>query len=327
MDRPSECPLPRQNGELSIPSRINQEAAQWFAQREAGGMTAEDEARLAQWLARDLRHRRAFDRAEAMWQALEAPMLAPSSGPARRRWRWGRPGRPRPGRKAGAAIAAGLALLLVVQTDLPTRLRADAMTATGERRDVRLPDGSIATLNTASAIAFSDDGRKVRLLAGEAAFQVAPNAGQPFQVEAGDGASTALGTRFIVRRIDGGARVTVTEHSVRVALDRQAIVLREGEAVAYERGAIGRPHRVAISEADAWTRGRMRVVNRPLGEIVAELDRYHPGYIRVIGADVARRPVSGTFDVRDPVGALDVIQRTLGIGSTRITDRLIFLHS
>ncbi|MGC4252904.1 MAG: FecR family protein [Sphingobium sp.] len=315
-------------GERPIPEQVNRQAAQWFAERKSGDMTAEDEARLRQWLRADPQHALAFERAEAVWRSMDAPMLAPASRPARcNPWRRARPTRSHRGQWIGGAIAASFALFIAVESDLPTRLRADAMTVTGEIRAIRLPDGSTATLNTGSAIAFAPDGRTVTLLKGEAAFQVAPDPAHAFSVIAGNGSSTALGTRFIVRQVGDGARVTVTEHSVRVALARQSAVLREGEAIDYDADSLGGSRPVSVADADAWTRGRMRVVNRPLGEVVAELGRYHRGYIRVIGDDLAKRPVSGTFDVRDPVGTIDVIQRTLGIGSTRLTDRMILLHS
>lgn len=314
--------------ERPIPKRINQEAARWFAEQESGDLTAEDEADLAQWLAADPQHARAFEGARAIWRAMDGPMLASHLPPARRRrLHWPRIERHHGRQWAGGAIAASLAIFVVIGSDLPTRLQADAMTATGEIREFTLPDGSVATLNTGSAIAFATDGRTVRLLKGEAAFQVAPDPRHPFSVSAAKGSSTALGTRFIVRQTDEGARVTVTEHSVRVALARKSAVLHEGQAIDYAADNLGTARRVAVADADAWTRGRIRVVDRPLGEVVAELARYHRGTIRVIGEDVARRPVSGTFDVKDPVGAIEVIRRTLGIRSTRLTDRVIFLHA
>jgi transmembrane sensor len=46
-----------------------------------------------------------------------------------------------------------------------------------------------------------------------------------------------------------------------------------------------------------------------------------------MGDDLARRRFSGVFQVNDPLGALDTIQRSLGITSTRLTNRMVFLHS
>jgi transmembrane sensor len=228
--------------------------------------------------------------------------------------------------KLGAAVHRG-------RSGLATRLQADAMTATGERRDVKLSDGSTVQLNTASAIAvhLSGDRRVVRLLKGEASFTVAPDRARPFTVEAGDGSTTALGTEFIIRRDGADTDVTVTEHSVRVQTHigkaADSLDLAQGHAARYGPGGIERTHTVDTYAVAAWTRGRLVFVDRPLGEVVDELNRYHSGYIRVMADDLALRRFSGVFQVNDPLGALDTIQRSLGITSTRLTNRMVFLHS
>lgn len=202
------------------------------------------------------------------------------------------------------------------------------MTATGEQRLVALPDGSTARLNTKSAIAveYTPDGRRVRLLRGEAEFVVRPDTARPFAVEAAEGEARALGTRFIVREDADGATVTVTEHRVKVSYGGRRRDVDEGEVVHFGPSAGLKPlDRIEVADAEAWTRGRLVVVNRPLGEVVAELGRYHPGYIRV-SAEIARLPVSGNFRTDDPVAALEQLRRAVGIGSTQITNRLIFLH-
>ncbi|MBL7395987.1 FecR domain-containing protein, partial [Escherichia coli] len=73
----------------------------------------------------------------------------------------------------------------------------------------------------------------VRLLRGEAAFTVAPNPNRPFTVEAGGGSTTALGTRFIVRRDGVQTRVSVTEHAVRVASNPASVVVAQDQTSTY----------------------------------------------------------------------------------------------
>lgn len=319
-----------------IPEQVRQEAARWITERDAGLLTVEGEAALAAWLAADPLHAAAFARLQGTWSMMGGdpvkaeisrrskvvPFRSPFRLPARA------------GPWLPGAIAASLAILIVAgASDLPTQWRADAMTATGERRTVPLEDGSVVELNTGSAIsiAYRGDRRVITLLKGEAAFTVASDPDRPFTVEAGDGDTTALGTRFIVRRNDADTDVTVTEHSVRVRLPDEgaagAMTVHEGQAVRYSSTGLGRLRNVDTHEADAWTRGNLVFVDRPLAEVVAELNRYHPGHIRVIGDDLARRRFSGVFPVGDPLGALDAIQQSLRIGSTRMTNRLIFLHS
>lgn len=233
-----------------------------------------------------------------------------------------------------SGIAASLLLLLGIGwiDDWPTRLSADAVTETGEQRSVALDDGSFVDLNTDSAIAvdYRPDRRVVRLLKGEALFRVAADADRPFTVEAGGGATTALGTRFIIRRDGDATRVVVTEHRVRVASPRdaegQAVSLGVGQGVAYGPAGLAPVMAVDVQTASAWTRGTLSFVDRPLREVVGELARYHRGYIGIAGDALAGRRVSGVFRADDTLGAVETLQRSLGISSTRITDRLILLH-
>ena len=317
-----------------IPDEIKQEAARWIIERDAGMLTADDEKHLAAWLGADPQHAQAFTRLERSWAVLGGADLKVEV----RRWK-----RPVPHmisvwhpRWAGGALAASLMLFVMAGAyDWPTRLQADAMTATGEQRAVPLPDGSIVQLNTGSAISvdFRKDRRLINLLKGEAAFSVAPDSTRPFTVRAGNGTTTAVGTRFIVRSTDDNTEVSVTEHSVKVALSEPIpgklgdTIVNEGQAIRYNANGLSRRHMVDVVDAAAWTRGHMIFIDRPLTEVVAELNRYHAGYIRVLGDGLSRRRFSGVLPTGDPMGALDAIQGSLGIGSTRLTNKLIFLHS
>ncbi|MFT3966179.1 MAG: FecR family protein [Sphingobium sp.] len=327
------------SAEQPIPKKIADEAARWFADRDS--CLLKDERELAAWLAADPRHARAFAEMEALWSDLGAVRAAPEvraslATPRRRRRRlpWLRQGQGygKSRRWVPAAAAASLAMLVVgTVQDWPTRLRADAMTATGERRTVALPDGSRVQLNTRSAISldYHADRRVVYLLKGEASFIVAADPSRPFTVEAGGGGTTALGTRFLVRDLGEDIRVTVTEHSVRVAYPAgqpaQARIA-EGQSILYGPGrGLGTAARVNAADAEAWTQGVLVFENRPLSEVVAELGRYHPGYVRLIGEDAQSRRVSGVFSIDDPVSSLAKLQKSLGLRSVRLTDRLIFI--
>ena len=325
--------------EQRIPDHIEEEATRWVVERDAG-LTADENLALQSWLTADPLHSLALAKAEQVWRAMgsapvkaeiirrrgrdaarRAAFLPLQRGQSPRHW-------------IAPALAASLAVVFIGSAqDWPTRLRADAMTATGERRDVLLEDGSRVQLNTASAIRidYRGDRRVVRLLKGEAAFTVAADRARPFTVEAAEGTTTALGTRFVVRRDGADTEVTVTEHRVRVAWPIDAVSsgvdLGEGQATRYGPGGIARPHTIDAETVASWTRGRLVFVDRPLGEVVAELNRYHPGYIRVMGDGLAMRRVSGVFRTDDPMAALDTLQRLLGISSTRLTDRLVFLHT
>jgi transmembrane sensor len=323
-----------------LPQAITDEAARWVSESFDGQLSPDQQAKLEAWLADDPRHGRAFAEMRDVWAHMggvsETPALRASVAAALRRRPHGRRPRNRTrhrSRWVAPAIAASLALLFVgVMDDWPTRLRADAMTATGERRTMTLPDGSSVHLDTQSAIAidFGGDRRVVRLLKGEVAFSVTPDPARPFTVEAGGGSATALGTRFLVRREGDDTRVIVTEHRVRVAYpvpEGRSALLDEGDGIGYGPDlGLGRIATVNAADAMAWTDGVLVFKDAPLSEVVAAIGRYHSGYIRVTGGAQERR-VSGVFRIDDPVAALDQLQRSLGLRSARLTDRLIFIYA
>lgn len=206
------------------------------------------------------------------------------------------------------------------------RLRADYVTGIGERRTVALTDGSVVRLDSGSAIAVDYTGsrRGLRLLAGAAMFEVAPDRARPFTVEAEGGSVTALGTAFAIREEGGRATVTVTRHSVRVTGDGRAAVVGEGQRADFGTRTLRGPL-AAQGDATAWTRGRLVVVDRPLGEVVARIGGYRRGYVAVAGSAAAIR-VSGVYDLDHPLAAIDGIQASHGLSSLRLSDRLIILR-
>lgn len=309
-----------------IPEAIAETAADWIVRRDGGPLSPGDEHSFQAWLA-DPVHRDAFERLDGLWSTLDAatvpplPAARPSAPRRTRAVPVGRRGR------AAAAIAASLALFVLgTLEDWTTRLRADHATGIGERRTVRLEDGSTVELDGDSAIAldFSARRRGVRLLAGAAMFRVAPDRSRPFTVEAAGGSATALGTAFAVRERDGLAELVVTEHRVRVVGDGRSHLVGEGQQAAFGADALGRVEPAGIG-ATAWTRGRLVVVDRPLGEVVAEIARHRRGYLTA-AASIADMRVSGVYDLDHPLAAIDNIERSLHLGSFRLSDRIIVLH-
>lgn len=295
-----------------IPGFIAKAAADWIVRRDGGALSPDEDNRFRAWLAEPA-HRDSFQRLESLWNVLDAEPVTRST---RRRWRW-----------AGAAIAAALALAVLGATqDWPTRLRADYATGVGERRTVALTDGSRITLDGASAIAVDVSGprRRVHLLAGSALFQVAPDPSRPFAVEAAGGSATALGTAFAVRIHDGLADLVVTQHRVAVAGNGRSEIVNEGQRANFGADTLSKIEQTPDG-ATAWTDGKLVAVNRPLGEVVAEIARHRRGFLTVTGAAADQR-VSGVYDLDHPVAAINSIERSLNLASFRLSDRIIILH-
>jgi transmembrane sensor len=210
-------------------------------------------------------------------------------------------------------MAASLAALAFLGPGLWIALSADVKTGAFETRTIALEDGSSVILasHSAAVIEYRDGERRVRLLDGEAAFNVAPDRARPFIVAAGGGETRALGTRFIVAWRDGGVTVTGVEHRIRVMAGAAARELGPGEAVHYGRFA-GPDAVPADRYAGAWQKGIVVVENRPLFEIADELERYSDRSIWVLG-DARERAFSGTFRIADPVAGLHAAASAAGL--------------
>lgn len=299
-------------------SDTDRRAALWVARLDGGPLDEAERAAFRAWLDADPDHRAAFEEAHSAWRSLA--VLRREPGPLRavprprRRGSLGRAG------MAGAVLvlAAGLLALRFQIGDPWIALAADWRTEPGQTRQITLADGSLVDLGPDSAIAvdFTDEERRVVLLSGEAFFQAAPRAGgerRPFVVAAAQGTTTALGTQFQIEEWETGARVTAIEHRIEIALDlpqdgAERVVLVPGSAVAYSgTHGLGPVGAANVEEATAWRRGLLVFDSVPLEDVVRRLNRYRRGRIVIADPRLAQRKVSGVF----ASGNLDDVIRTI----------------
>jgi transmembrane sensor len=181
---------------------------------------------------------------------------------------------------------------------------------------MRLADDSVVTLAPDSAIgvAYTSGERGIHLLAGEAYFEVTPDAGRPFRVSADSVRVTVLGTGFSVSRSDDGAEVGVAHGVVRVdygaAAQPVAERLTAGEVVRVTRSGRILRRGEPPSHIAAWRESQLIARDQPLGEVVDRLRRYYSGAIVVTDKALAGQPVTGVYDLGNPVGALRGIARS-----------------
>ena len=229
------------------------------------------------------------------------------------------------------ALAAAACLAVWTGPALLLQLRADHATGTAELRQVDLPDGSRVTLAPASAIAVVDDarGRGVRLLTGEAFFQVRPDPTRPFRVTARDVEATVLGTSFDVRLGRDDVAVSVEEGVVAVAAAgapiETAAKLVAGQFVRVSTGGgttrgSDQPELVA-----AWRHGQLYAQETPLGEAVEQLRRSFGGTIVLTDGQLAQRRITGAYNLADPEDALRGMARVHGATVRRITPWLLIV--
>ncbi len=201
---------------------------------------------------------------------------------------------------------------------------ADYSTATGERREVTLADGSRILLDTASAVnvKFDSDQRTIYLRSGAILVTTAPDPTtqrRPFAVHTAQGQLRALGTRFTVRQ-DGDAHtpgpvhVAVTEGAVEVTLrgaSSPALVLPAGQQTVLSPQGVAPPTPIDTA-AQGWTQGVLYADSMRLDDFCAELARYRPGVIRC-APEVAPLRISGAFQLRDTEYVLTMLATTLPV--------------
>ncbi len=320
----------------SAPATPREQAVDWLAREDEGRLTETDRAALEAWLAADLAHASAYARAR---EAVGAP-AAYAAHPelmAMRREALGALGHRR--RPVWAAAAAAVVAFVVVGAGVTTltpntrptvsRLEAAAApltpalnpnaaiyrTAVGERTSVTLPDGSVAVLNTDSIVkvAYTGGERGVRLVRGQALFEVAKHHRRPFQVYAADRRITAVGTQFDVRLDpDAKVKVTLVEGVVKVAriapkpmrapdpAPTQQVTLTAGEVLQAEPAAPMSVRHADVAAQTSWKAGLVVFKSAPLAEAVAEVNRYTDRPLTIADPSIAGYRVTGVFRTGEP---------------------------
>ncbi|MGU3494786.1 FecR family protein [Xanthobacteraceae bacterium A53D] len=313
----------------------HQAALDWFALLQSGDVPADTLDRFAAW-RRVPQNEAAFQRIAAMWGM-------PEFAAATRRREAAAPlPAPRPRRLGLAWASAAAAVLLVLAgtlygPGLLLNLRADYVTATAERREITLPDGSRMTLDAASAVAldFADGRRTVRLLAGEAFFDVVHDTAHPFKVDGRYGEVTVTGTAFAVRTGAREDEVVLARGAVEVqALPRAGALARAGAPARLAPGdmaSISESGVSAVRQVDtarhlAWLEGRLSFSRRPMGAVLDDLRRYYDGTILVMDGDLLERAVSGSYRLDDPALVVRSLAEATGVRLDTLPGGLLVLR-
>ena len=305
--------------------------------RRSQALLAARQSDLDLWLRADPRHRRAFEETRRLWARLEQPVAQVlSEGPAAATFRFRWPRLPSLTWQKAALVACCLVLTaagLVYHDEVVDRVRSDHMTAVGERAPLRLEDGSRLTLNSDSAVTLDlgPEVRQVRLLRGEAWFEVSPDGNRPFFVETPLGTVQVTGTSFNVRLEEESAVVSLAEGRVELTSGTgkaagQTLSIAPGQEARLSDAGVSDPRTFDRTAVTAWLRGQMVFYDSPLAEVVAELNRYRTGRIVVADSDLEQLRVSGVFRVDDTDAALSVIADTLPVEVTRLTGYLVLLR-
>lgn len=233
------------------------------------------------------------------------------------------------GGAVGLGAAASGSLLL---PDLIVQAHADHVTGKAEIREVALPDGSRATLgpDSALALAYEPGWRKIELLKGMSFFEVAEEAGRPFQVRSGDFTVTALGTAFDVSSDAGLVSTSVSHGRVETRASSPSLAggvqLSAGDWLSFDpsRGVVERGQR-ETGQIASWRDNLVIAEREPVSVLIARIGRWYPGRIVIADPFIGSQKISGLFDLKDPLRALEAVVHPAGGRVRRISSFLTFV--
>jgi transmembrane sensor len=330
----------------------------------SGQASTADRAALAHWIGTDPERQRLFESVERVVHGVRAahdPTFDAAASLARVRTRLGMTGTPgdtrdphlrvsprhgihllaerSPAARFGMLAAASVVLAVGAVVGLTVVRHRGASTvdhlyttATGERAELRLTDGTRVVLAPASRLhvtgGFGNDRRAVDL-EGEAFFSVVHDAARPFVVHVRNLQATDVGTSFDVTayRGDSAVRVSVAEGRVALTAGSAAAVPLAGGDVA-SVGATGVPtvnHHVDITAFTNWTSGRLDFRAIPLRDAVRELSRWYAVDLTIGDRALDDVPLTASFRDEPVTEVLHILAVTVGARVVRHDNTLVLL--
>ena len=315
----SPQPIPQDSSAHAAPAPVAAEAREWIAWLAAGRLDEERMQAFERWLAGP-GHRRAFEHERVVWRSLgPRPTVQPGCAAPRRATRVRR-------HWIAAAAVAALAMVLAAP-DLWLHARADHISRHAVEV-VALPDGSEAILDADSAIAvhYGADTRRIALLRGRAWFSVAAAPGRPFLVEANGGVVEDISTAFAVSTDGDAVEAVVEQGRVRVAASEGSgwTYLQAGQRARYASsgpgvaGVVSRLDDVSVDRAVAWRRGELLLDAADVAQAVEAIGRYRSGPTFILGDLTGLPAINAAFRITQPEQALDALAGSAGLQVRRL---------
>ena len=293
-------------------SSLEQDAAAWVVRLSGDDVGETEWLAFVAWLddapadRPDLR-RQAFDRAQAVWLSLDH-IQDSARAPAPRRSRITST-RPRRSNIVGLASAAAAAAACVAVSGAwfisrphpadrahPSALLA-YVTPPGQGRTLRLADGSRIDMDGATSLTVDLQGvdRQVSLAHGEARFDVVHDPARPFDVDLGPAQVRVLGTAFDIVREGAATQVAVSRGAVSFQAGDHSVTLPAGRAARLDAHGAIELAQVSPADVGAWRAGRRVYWDRPVSEVLADLNRQYPEPVRLAGLQARRMRFTGVL--------------------------------
>jgi ferric-dicitrate binding protein FerR (iron transport regulator) len=220
---------------------------------------------------------------------------------------------------AAVLVVGVLAWLLLGRDDYPVTTKI--ATGPGEKKELKLPDGSEVVLNASSSLGYSEENWKKRryaVLNGEAFFKA--KKGRQFTVHTEQGDVVVVGTQFNVYARESELEVKCLEGKVQVINPEgtERVLLKQKEQVSVINGRMQK--RQGLAFYPTWQKGESSFKNAPIGKVLTDLKAQ---YGLVILADsLGQRSFSGKFVHGDLQKAVKMVCQPLQLNCTLTGDTL-----
>lgn len=320
-------------------------AVDWLVRLRDSDLSEAETHAFADWLSQDVENAAAFARAERYFDEMvsaEKLLTAAKVIPAVQERKPVRPEKTAPRKtfkpwlalplSLAAAWLVAVGLVLPSQASLLDNLISDYHTQTGEIREITLNDGSQLLLNTNTAVSvdYRTEQRRITLHHGQIRCTVVTDAARPFEVQADGLRVKALGTVFeIYRKSADNIAVTVQEHAVAARIEATGhangndqpaqVTVQTGQQLLYNGdGNLPPPAQANLAQTAAWQHRHLSIKDRPLVELVEELNRYRLGRVYLAGDALKKLRVTGVFPLDNPDAALTSVRKVLGLQESRL---------
>ncbi|MCH7299124.1 FecR domain-containing protein [Pseudomonas sp. 17391] len=296
-----------------------QEALEWFSRLRQPGCDEGERQVFAAW-CQVPQNAQAYAELETFWQQLQ---------PA--------PARPQPrqltARRSHLGKWLALVFLLVMGTlaylywPLMQRLGSEMHTDVGERRSLRLADGSTVHLDSASAMNVDLRGRtrQLHLVQGQVYLEVLLD-GRAMEVDVGDARIQVFGTRLQIARFADHNELVVLSGKAMVVQGGEQRLVSAGERVTFDATRIDPVQKADMKTADSWRNGRLRATDMPLGQVLERLAGYQGQRLWMLDEQAAHRRVSGDFSLDRPAESLAALASTQQLQLQGVLDHWLIVR-
>lgn len=280
-----------------------QEALEWFSRLRQPGCDEGERQVFAAW-CQEPQNAQAYAELETFWQQLQP-------APARPRPRQITARRSHLGKWLALVFLLVLGALAYLYWPLMQRLGSEMHTDVGERRSLRLADGSTVHLDSASAMNVDLRGRtrQLHLVQGQVYLEVLLD-GRAMEVDVGDARIQVFGTRLQIARFADHNELVVLSGKAMVVQGGEQRLVSAGERVTFDATRIDPVQKADMKTADSWRNGRLRATDMPLGQVLERLAGYQGQRLWMLDEQAAHRRVSGDFSLDRPAESLAALAST-----------------